>query len=88
MTDLVKQFHSRYVVISQKKLDESETYRGLFKVVVSAPMFTTGHLLVWNSFKCHISDAMKAEMKTIEIENGHHPREMYKVYASPICVMM
>ena len=43
------------------------------KFVIGAPMFTPHHLLVWDSFKCHISDDTKAVLRKMKVQQAVTP---------------
>ena len=70
MPDLVK--YGDYVVMKFQRTNwmNQELTEDYLSKVIGFPMFTQNRLLVWDSFKCHISEATKMTMKELKIHSA------------------
>ena len=54
--------------------------------VIGPPKFTPQRLLVWDSFRCHISNDTKAVLKKLKVQRAVIPGGVLDLYKPPMSV--
>ena len=72
--ELVKKFGSKAILVFQPTnwVNQALTEDNLNRVI-GGPMFTPHRLLVWNSFKCHVSKDTKDSLKKLKVDQAVIP---------------